>query len=284
MDYSLQQQQREQPLSDNLQKKKMEETINKLKQMKIIPLKTHSHFVSIEEFEKNTILFPWEKSKKYNKDLKLILEDVPVIDEQFLNLIEEQHPRRLDSIRKLLQKLGKRIELIVYYSLFEISGIKETPNIRDIYQQQIFPTMADPSRWSTKSSELLITYLICFYHYYELEKIGFTQNDLNQFQKTAVIRTRQNQFLPLSSPDTVIHSTSIYGCERSLESLKYPFHFISNDYYTQYRTEFFQNKRDIYRFREFLEAISVCEFLQINVVTSRKLIIRHNNSSILLFD
>lgn len=106
LDYSLQQQ-REQLASAALQKKKMDETLAKLKKMKIIPLKSQAYFVSMEEYEKNTVLFPWEKSKKYSKDLKLILEDVPVIDSDLLAFIEEQHPRRLDSIRKLLQKLGK---------------------------------------------------------------------------------------------------------------------------------------------------------------------------------
>lgn len=106
MDYSLQQQ-REQLVSDTLQKKKMDETIVKLKKMKIIPLKSQSYFTSIEEYEKNTIYLPWEKSKKYAKDLRLILEDVPVIDEQFLSYIEEQHPKRFDSIRKLILRLGK---------------------------------------------------------------------------------------------------------------------------------------------------------------------------------
>jgi hypothetical protein len=95
-------------LSDSQQRKKSEETIARLKQMKILPLRLHPHFVSIDQFEKNTVLFPFEKSTKYTKDLRLVLDDVPIIDEELLNFIEDKHSRRSDSIRKLLRDLGKK--------------------------------------------------------------------------------------------------------------------------------------------------------------------------------
>lgn len=151
--------------------------------------------------------------------------------------------------------------------------MKETPNIRDIYHQQIFPTMMDPKRWKTKSNDLLIAYVICFYHYYCLEKIGFSDNDLNHFQKSVVIKNRQNQFVALSAPDTAVHLTTTYGCQRSLESIKYPFHFVSDEYCSQYRQEIFRNSRDVMRFRQFLEDISITEFLQINAVTQGRFIV-----------
>ncbi len=83
------------------------DTIAKLKQLKIIPIKQQSYLVSVDEFEKNTISFPLNKAVRYSKHLKLVLDDVPTLDEQLLDLIEDKHPRRIDSIKRLLQKLGE---------------------------------------------------------------------------------------------------------------------------------------------------------------------------------
>lgn len=83
------------------------DTINRLKQLKIIPLKNQSQLVSVDEFEKHTITFPLEKSVKYEKHLKLVLDDIPTVDEQLLNFIEDKYPRRFDSIKRLLKNLGK---------------------------------------------------------------------------------------------------------------------------------------------------------------------------------
>ena len=88
--------------------KRQEEIITKLKQMKIIPLKQEQCLVSIAEFEKGTILFPLNKSIPYSKSLALVLNDVPLLDDQLLNFIEDNYPRRTDSIKKLLIRLGRR--------------------------------------------------------------------------------------------------------------------------------------------------------------------------------
>ena len=101
-----------------------------------------------------------------------------------------------------------------------------------------------------------------------VEKIGFTDSDIDQFKRVIVVKTRQNQFVPMGAGDTAVHLTATYGCKRSLESFKYPFHFIADDYFTQYQQELFQNERDKLRFRQFLEDISVNEFLQMNRVTT----------------
>ena len=82
------------------------ETIAKIKQMKIIPIKQQSRLASINEFEKYAITFPLDKSVKYSKHLKLVLEDIPTLDEHLLTFIEDKHPRQIDSIKQFLQKLG----------------------------------------------------------------------------------------------------------------------------------------------------------------------------------
>lgn len=147
-------------------------------------------------------------------------------------------------------------------------GVKDTPNIREIYHQQIFPILMDPKRWTSKSSDLLIAYLVCFYHYFSVEKIGFTDTDFNQFKKAIVVKTRQNQFVSLSIGDTAVHLTTAYGCRRSLESLKCPFHFITDEYITQYREDLFRNDKEKHRFRQFLDEISINEFLQLTLVST----------------
>jgi hypothetical protein len=114
IDYSLQQE-REQP-GFNLDENNSNEitTMDQLKQMKIIPLKDQSRLVSIEEFNQRAILFPLDKSTKFDKHLRIVLEDLPTIDERLLQYIENKYPRRLESIKSLLKDLGKL--LIQQYS------------------------------------------------------------------------------------------------------------------------------------------------------------------------
>src|SRR5438105_1942202 len=90
--------------------KSEKETISKLKNMKIIPLKDQSRLVSVDEFDKNGISFPLNKSIAYSKHFRIVLDDIPTLDEQLLNIIDDKYPRRIDSIKKLLRKLGKNYE------------------------------------------------------------------------------------------------------------------------------------------------------------------------------
>lgn len=92
--------------SDGQSDQREQQTIDKLKRMKIIPTKQHSHLVSVNDFEGRAVVFPLDKSTAYSKHLRLVLEDVPMLDEQLLNIIEDKHPRRVDSIKQLLKKLG----------------------------------------------------------------------------------------------------------------------------------------------------------------------------------
>jgi len=87
--------------------KEEKETISKLQHMKIIPLKGQSRLVSVNDFEKHGISFPLDKSTAFSKYFRIVLDDIPTLDEQLLNFIDDKYPRRIDSIRKLLRKLGK---------------------------------------------------------------------------------------------------------------------------------------------------------------------------------
>jgi hypothetical protein len=91
--------------------KRETETITKLKQLKIIPLRQQSYLVSINEFDEHAIYFPPQKSIHFSKHLKLVLDDVPTLDEQLLDFIEDKYPQRVDSIKKLLRKLGENQEI-----------------------------------------------------------------------------------------------------------------------------------------------------------------------------
>ncbi|CAF4156233.1 unnamed protein product, partial [Rotaria magnacalcarata] len=101
LDYSLQEQR-----EDMNYKERESETIAKLKKLKIIPLKDHSRLVSVDEFDKHAISFPLSKSNNFSKHLKLVLDDLPTVDEQLINFIEDKYPRRADSIQRLFQNLG----------------------------------------------------------------------------------------------------------------------------------------------------------------------------------
>jgi hypothetical protein len=103
LDYSLQQQQREEMYSGKREK----ETIARLKQLKIIPLKEQAYLVSVDQFDKENISFPLDKSVALSRHLKIVLDDVPILDQHLLTFIEDKYPQRFDSIKKLLRKLGE---------------------------------------------------------------------------------------------------------------------------------------------------------------------------------
>ena len=102
LDYSLEQERHE---AHHLARER--ETIARLKKLKMIPLKHETHLVSMDEYEKQGISLPSVKSAQLSKHLKLVLDDLPTLDEQLLDFIEDKHPRQLDSIKRLLQKLGQ---------------------------------------------------------------------------------------------------------------------------------------------------------------------------------
>ncbi|CAF1395347.1 unnamed protein product [Rotaria sordida] len=252
LDYSLQQQRQEINF-----KARESDTINKLKQLKIIPLKDQSQLVSVNEFDKYPISFPWEKSIKYSKHLKLVLDDIPTIDEQLLNFIEDKYPRRLDSIKRLLQNLG----------------INKSHNIREIYLQHMLPVMSDQTHWSLKSESVLIAYLLCIYEYIYSQKSDLFENELKILKSKVLIKTRDNKFVSLGSPDVVVHLTLKYGCKDSLESLRlsnYQFIFISDDYYNEFcLTELFLKSHDVHSFVIFLKKLNINDFLQVDLNETR---------------
>lgn len=152
--------------------------------------------------------------------------------------------------------------------------MRDTPNIRDIYRQHMLPIMSNPSRCASKSESILIAYVLCIYEYIYRGFRDVFDNDLKTLQNTLVIKTRDNKFVSLGSPDVIVHLTSTYGARMSLDSLKLSkskFTFISDDYYTQFRTtSTYRQESDMYEFMTFFKELNVHDFLLVNSVNTRK--------------
>ena len=136
--------------------------------------------------------------------------------------------------------------------------------------------MSDGNRWSRKSEDVLIAYLVCFFQYiFDGPNRDQAESHLKKLRATMVIKTREKKFVTLSSPDTVVHLTSTYGATSSLESMaltKHQFHFIADDYYTVYRDELFNTPPKKYQFRVFLEELRLSGSLQVNTKEHRKFV------------
>ncbi|CAF4897796.1 unnamed protein product, partial [Rotaria sp. Silwood1] len=123
------------------------------------------------QFQQRTILFPLDKSTHYDKYLKIVLGDLPTIDERLLNFIENKYPRRLQSIR----------------------CISESRNVRKIYSNHIFPILSDDSQWSTKSDAILIVYVIFIYKDLYSPQPDHFANEMKTLKNTLIIKTRQDK-------------------------------------------------------------------------------------------
>ena len=219
--------------------------------MKIIPLKQQTKLVSIEEMKERAILFPLDKSIAYEKYLKLVLEDLPTIDDKLLEYIEKKYPRRLESIKRLLQDLG----------------ISESRNVRRIYSNHIVPIISDDVQWSSKSDSVLIAYVIFIYKLLYSPKPEHFTSEMQNLKNKLIIKTRQGKFVRIDS--NIVHLPTSYGCQKSLDLLKLftnRFTFISNDYLTQYQTEIFYDDRERNRFVYFLNELDLYDFFLIKKV------------------
>ncbi|CAF1357013.1 unnamed protein product, partial [Didymodactylos carnosus] len=222
-------------------------SMNMLKEMKILPLQHQSHLVSINDYLTTPIFFPLEKSAKYSKHLKILLQDLPTLDEQLFTYIEQVHPQRLDNIKRLLKNLG----------------ILEIRNIHDIYRQHILPTLKnDKEIWRFKSDSTLMSYFVCVFHY--VYKDDPDKFDLKTFQTVIQVKTIDGKFHnPLK---TVIHLTKAYGCDYSLEHLSHGqdyFTFIHDDYLKEFGQDLLQYK---YKWLTFLKDLGIQEFLNIEQI------------------
>ncbi|CAF1431292.1 unnamed protein product, partial [Didymodactylos carnosus] len=253
IDYSLQQE-REKP-GFNIDHNDGTEmtTMAELKKMKIIPLRQQTRLVSVEEFDQRAILFPFDKTTPYAKHLKIVLEDLPTIDERLLEFIENKYPRRLDSIKRLLRDLG----------------VSDSRNIRKIYSNHILPVISDDTQWSTKSDSVLIAYLICIYKELYYPQPDLFLNEIDKLKSKLIIKIREGKFVRTNSNGAnIVHLTSLYGCERSLDSLTLSmdqFTFISDDYYNQYRTELFYQDTERKKFVRFLNELDLHDFFLVNM-------------------
>ncbi|CAM4933155.1 unnamed protein product [Rotaria socialis] len=254
IDYSLQQEREKPGFNFDHDDGSGVTTMEELKKMKIIPLQHQSRLVSIEEFSQRAILFPLNKKTPYAKYLKIVLEDTPMIDERLLDFIESKYPRRFDSIKRLLKDLG----------------ITDALNIRRIYSNHILPVMMDDAQWSKKSDSVLIAYLMCIYKDLYAPRPDLFIQQMDELKNQMIVKTRQGKFVRIDSNGAnIIHLTSLYGCERSLDSLTAladQFTFISDDYFKEYRTELFLKDSDRNLFIHFLNDLNIHDFFLVKTI------------------
>lgn len=118
IDYILQQQQENEQVRSSYNERYETTTIAELKQLKIIPLSGHSRLVSMDEYDGKVILFPLSKQFQCNKPFKIVLDDLPRLDERLLKYIEDKFPRRYESIECLLKKLGEYFIIFLIVSRY----------------------------------------------------------------------------------------------------------------------------------------------------------------------
>ncbi len=102
---------------------------------------------------------------------------------------------------------------------------------------------------------------------------------MEKLKSKLILKTRQGKFVRINANgNDRIHLTSIYGCQISLELLKFSasrFTFISDDYYNQYRTELFSQDREKHRFIAFLKELQLPDFFLVNRIDNGKKIYFH---------
>lgn len=136
--------------------------------------------------------------------------------------------------------------------------------------------MANQTLWLSKSESILIAYILCIYEYIYLQYRDLFDNDLKTLRKTLVVKTQDNTFVSLGTPDLFVHLTSKYAPETSVERLKlskHKFTFISNDYLKPLSTDVDPQKRNVYHFVSFLKELNITDTLQMNFIDTCKSII-----------
>ena len=132
----------------------------------------------------------------------------------------------------------------------------------------------DDAQWSKKSDAVLIASLILIYKDLYAPRPDHFMNDMEKLKNQLIIKTRQGIFVRINSnASTIIHLTSLYGCEHSLDVLpllKDHFTFIADDYYTEYRKELFYRENDRILFIHFLNDLDISDFFHVKVIEHRK--------------
>jgi hypothetical protein len=82
------------------------ELLKRLKQVKLFPLDSHTHLISIDEFKNKTLLLPFAKTAKFAKNLRTVIEEIPALDQGLIQFVEEHHPTRAKHFIELLKKIG----------------------------------------------------------------------------------------------------------------------------------------------------------------------------------
>lgn len=120
-----------------------------------------------------------------------------------------------------------------------------------------------------------MAYLLCIFEYMYLPNRDGFQRELKTLQNTMVVKTRDNTFVSLGTPDLYVHLTSTYSPNTSLDSLRlstYKFTFISDDYIKLIRTQTERKDGNLRPFVAFLDDLCITDFLQINADDQSKYI------------
>ena len=158
--------------------------------------------------------------------------------------------------------------------LLFIIGITDALNVWRIYSNHVLPVIMDDTQWSKKSDSVLIAYLILIYKYLYAPQPDHFMNDMEKLKTKMIVKTHQEKFIRINSNEnSIVHLTSFYGCQQSLDSLKSlkdRFIFISDDYYNQYQTELFFKDKERNLFIHFLNDLNIYEFFLVKPIERGK--------------
>ena len=134
--------------------------------------------------------------------------------------------------------------------------------------------LMDDAQWSKKSDAVLIACLILIYKDLYAPRPDHFMTEMEKLKNQLIIKTRQGKFVRINSNEnTIIHLSSLYGCEHSLDVLpllKDQFTFIADDYYTEYRQELFYRDSDRILFIHFLNDLDISDFFHVKSIEHRK--------------
>ena len=137
--------------------------------------------------------------------------------------------------------------------------------------------MSNPTLRASKPEPILMAYVLCIFEYIYLLNRDALQNDIKTLQNTLVVKTRDNTFVSLGSPDIFVHLTSTYSPKTSLDSLRLStnkFTFISDDYFKLIQAQTERKGGNLNPFVGFLRELRITDFLQVDSIYQSEYISR----------
>ncbi|CAF1279749.1 unnamed protein product [Adineta steineri] len=176
-----------------------------------------------------------------------------------MKIIPLQQQTRLVSIEEMKDKaiffpLDKSTEFAKYLKLVA-EGLPTIDERLMEYIEKKYPRRLNSIKDLLKKLDL-----------YSLNPAEFA-NDMKKLRTQLIIKTQQGNFIRINSNETdIVHLTSFYGSQTSLDLLKlFPnrFQFISNDYLTEYQKGLFYHAKERLKFNYFLYELDLHGFFLI---------------------